>query len=81
LWTPIAIRPGGLSDRRQRRCDPLSSYDPGDYRQTITQAQAEYEAKYAGRQTEEAAPSRLKRFAAPAVDVSAAPAPAVASPA
>ena len=50
--------------------------------QTITQAQAEYEAKYARRrQPEEAAPEQAEAVAAPAADASTAPAPAEASPA
>jgi len=41
--------------------------------QTITQAQAEYEAKYARRrQTEEVAPEQAEAVAAPAVDLSTA---------
>ena len=50
--------------------------------QTITQAQAEYEAKYARRrQPEEAAPEQAEAVAAPAAEASAAPAQAAASPA
>jgi small subunit ribosomal protein S2 len=50
--------------------------------QTITQAQAEYEAKYARRrQTEAAAPEQAEATAAAAGDVSTAPAPVAASPA
>src|SRR5262245_6340949 len=50
--------------------------------QTITQAQAEYEAKYARRrQTEEAAATQVETAPVPAAEATAAPAQAAASPA